>query len=384
MLVRAGSSAFGLVAAVLLAAAPLQAEDTVAAVVPTAPGIPVLTYETWKHTSTPPIYSADPFFGIEPYEFGPRGYFGLWDHDLRLDVRTAEVAAWWASLPAGYVPNAHPRYFAFLSPDMPERPGFPTYRSAYVDYERGFLEEAMAGGDTIVEVPVRGWDGSPVPVYAVFAAGTPPERVLMVLAWHLRQSLTFGYTEEEIEAFIAETARARGLRADAADLTRYLSGSPRDPPEPSYEEWVHGVPFAVWWYRGSFVWPHDTPLAERLGRSIAAWREPAAYASAGSEQRFPGTFIDLGDGDAHDGFEGRWIAEAIGAGDVVVPFSPPPVATRGIVAARPISFAVFWLGSPPDAVEAVLRTWLTSRYGMTATAIDGVVATYRASIGSAP
>lgn len=377
MLVRAGLLVFGLVAAALAAPA-LQAQETVDAVVPVAPGIPVLTYEAWKHASTPPIYSYDPFFRIEPYEFGPRGYFGLWDHDAPLEVRAAEVAAWWADLPAGYVPNAHPRYFAFLSPDMPERPGFPTYRSAYVDYERRFLEEAAAGGDTIVEIPVRGWHGSPVPVYAVFAAGTPPERVLMVLAQHLRQVATFDYALEEVEAFVAEAARAAGLPADPAAMARYFSGRRDDPPRPSYEEWVHGVPYPSRGYRGSTVWPHDTPLAERLGRAIAAWREPAAYVSARPPYRFPGTFIDLGDGDEYDGFEGRWIAEAIGAGDIVVPFIAPSAAFRGDAAARPISFAVFWRGSPPDSVEMVLRTWLASRYDMTADAIDGVIATYRA------
>lgn len=372
-----------IVAAVRAEMASVIAAAMPASVVAASPGIPVLDYEAWKHAARPPIYAADPFYGIEANAFGPRGFYGLWDHDAPLEEREAEVAAWWATQPEAFVSHTHPRYFAFLSPDMPERPGGPTYQSTYASFERRFLAEAEAGGDTVLTFPTPAWDGSTVPVYAVFAAGTPPVRIAMILTSHLRASTQFGFSNAEAEAFVAEYARSVGLPTDIDAMRLYYSGSPRfEPTEVTYEEWLHGMPFDPSGYRGSNVWWHDEPLAERLGRALLAWGEPDEYAT--TDRRFPGIFVSLGNGDRYDAYQARWVAESIAAGDIAIPFVPLSDVPPGDTAPRPINFAVFWAGSPQAQVEMVLRTWLAERFGMTTDMIETVVATYRSMMGLVP
>ncbi|MCC6737079.1 MAG: hypothetical protein IT534_13265 [Bauldia sp.] len=372
-----------IVAAVREAMASASTAATPASVVAAQPGIPVLDYEAWKHAARPPIYAADPFYGIEAYAFGPRGFYGLWDHDAPLEEREAEVAAWWATQPEAFVSHTHPRYFAFLSPDTPERPGGPTYQSTYASFERRFLAEAEAGGDTVLTFLRPAWDGSTVPVYAVFAAGTPPVRIAMILTSHLRRTTQFGFSNAEAEVFVVEYARSAGLPTDIAAMRLYYSGSPRfEPTEVTYEEWLHGMPFEPSGYRGSNVWWHDEPLAERLGRALLAWGEPDEYAVA--DRWFPGIFLSLGNGDRYDAYQARWLAESIAAGDIVVPFVPLSDVPAGDTAPRPINFAVFWVGSPQAQVEMVLRTWLAERFWMTTDMIDAVVSTYRSMMGFAP
>lgn len=380
-----------LAAAVIAAAVPSMPQEisAIGGVVPMAPGIPVRSYEEWKHAVMPPLGAVDPFFRISTSDpYGPRGMYGLWDHDEPLEVRTARVAAWWAALPPDFVIDTHPRYYTFLSPDRPPLLPSPTYESTYVGYEQRFLDEARAGGDVVIAFDVArqdgrvlvDLDGPRVAAFAVFAAGTPPERILQTLAYYFDR---FGFylVEAEKEAIIRDYAVSAGLPTDAAAMARYRAGDPRYAPFPTYEEWVHGMPFAARWFRGTTKWWHDDTLEERAGRSLMAWQGPEAYTLINAYTRFPGTFITLGNGDPYDAYEGRWIAEAIAAGDIVVPFVPPGDTPPGNVGARPLSFAVFWPGSPQDSLEMVLRTYLDVRYDMPPESIEAVIAGYRQMMG---
>lgn len=357
------------------------AEGVPAGVVAAEPGVPELSYEAWKHLPLGARGAGDAFFAMAPYAFGPAGLYGLWDHDGPEAAVPDDVAAWWAGLPAGYVNDGHPRYYAFLWPGEQADPLRPRFSSTYAGYQQRFLDEARAGGDTVLTFGARVRDATREPVYAVFAAGTPPERMAETLAWHLLQRQMFGLDRAEAEAIVAEAAAAAGLAVTPEALRSWFSASPRDPPPPTYEEWVHGVPGTALRPRGSALWWHDEPLAERIGRSLALWGPPSAYADVSLHTWFPGTFIVLGDGDAHDAFEGRWLVEAIAAGDIAVPFPLPPPAPAGDAPARPLAFAVFRIASPADSVEAVLRTYLAGLYDLPPAAIEAVVVRYRAMDG---
>lgn len=361
------------------------------------PRIPSLTYEEWKHANAPTLiyeYRA-PFggriFGYDDYYPWPRGFYGLWDHDEPLEVRTRRVGAFYAERPAGYWNYRHPQYFAFFDPtDLPV-PGqiVETAGQAYVSYQQRFIAEAAAGGDIIVPFEGRRVEGGPkYPMVAVFAAGTPGDQVDRLLFYLLGQrGQPFWLDLLERTEVVAAYRATRGLTTEARDL---IWGN-RPPvidhphPPPTYEEWVYGV-FQL---RGWILWPHDSPLAERQALTAEWWAEnrnpPWAWSG-------PATFpfwtqhiamILLGDGDEDDAYQARWISEAIAAGDTVIPF-PPVWRTSGdapLGNGREIAFLVFDAGAPPEIIEPMARSYLADR-GLTEEEIDGVIAAFVSERGN--
>jgi len=140
------------------------------------------------------------------------------------------------------------------------------------------------------------------------------------------------------------------VRQIYAARTEYLE----DPPQ-TYEEWAYGVydPFPA-------RWPHTEPDETSQARQGAFWRSHPVVLNA-NFNRFLGhaAIIHLGDGH-DDEFEGRWLAEALAAGDLVVPF---PVLIRSESDPRvgrtvPV-FMVFEAGAPMTSVLAITQQRLT-------------------------
>jgi hypothetical protein len=324
------------------------------------PLLPSLTYEEWKHLPSPRLNSR--WFGYEAYRAWPRGYYGLWDHDEPLEVRSARVAEYYATLPPGYINRRHPRYYAILDPTNLAAPG-ETGRGAavvFAPYQQRFLDEARAGGDIIIPFAGRREEeGELHPMFAVFAAGTPPDRVAEVLLYVVGQRESAWMTGEEAIATLRSYRASLGLPTTEEYVRQIYAArtETREHPPATYEEWVYGVYDPI-----PLRWPHTVPDETSRARLGAFWRSQLLTQNA-DFNRFLGhaAIIHLGDGH-DDEYEGRWLAEALAAGDLVLPFpllirreSDPRVGRTVPV------FMVFEAGAPVTSVLAIAQQYLSER-----------------------
>lgn len=142
------------------------------------------------------------------------------------------------------------------------------------------------------------------------------------------------------------------------------------PPEnvarrPSYEEWLgRSRPLSVGPVMGP--WRHDVPIEQ----SSRYW---SAYWAYMDEQGFaPALFSHIlafalfwPDMNC-SGYVSRWIEEARGFGDIVIPEPEPGY------------FIVFHAGTPPDSVERTIVQYYGDRYHRPAEEIAAIIDAYHA------
>lgn len=163
--------------------------------------------------------------------------------------------------------------------------------------------------------------------------------------------------------------------------------SARAQPSPdrlTYEEWQEV-------YRNEFrsafkPWSHEEPLDVRARRAARWWAEEGYYGPEWHGALYY-AFVTLGDGWYYGDYQARWLAECLANGDIVIPFLSGIRfdGYRGVRIGdgepRPLEFVVFHVGTPPEAVEGVIRSTFPQRYLLTPEEIEDVIRTYRGLVG---